>query len=331
MRLAAFFLALFATSAAFAQTQSQNGPSFDCAKASNAIERAVCKDPALAKDDRALAATYKALADRLSGPPKEALEKDQVQWIIARNRACQREPDGISYCLKQRYESRLETLRALGEGTYPFITTQFITKSATVGKISYSIDIGYPQFDGKTADFSAINRIFAADAKKSADEGTPKADADSDREQQWTYQQDFGLYRPASDAVTVAVNFYGYSGGAHGYGATRCVLIDLRTGRSVRPQGVFTPGDDWLKELVRLTAADLKKQVVENPGFDDALQPKNLAKLLGDAGRYCYRRSKLELIFNSYDVGPYSAGAYTVEIPYDRLRPVLRVDGPLGH
>ena len=326
MRRAAFFLVVLAVFPAVAQS----GPSFDCAKASNAIERAICKDADLAKADRALAAAYKALADRLSGPAKEALEKDQVQWIVARNRACQRDPDVVPYCLKQRYAARLETLRALGEGSYPFIAAQLITKSATVGQISYSIDIRYPQFDGKTADFATVNRGFAEDAKKSAEEATPKADADIGREQQWTYEQDYALYRPAADAVTVAVSFYGYSGGAHGYGATRCVLVDLRTGRSVRPQGVFASGEESMKELVRLVAADLRKQFVENPGFEDALQPKSLAKLLGETGRYCWRRGKLELIFNAYDVGPYSAGPYKVEIPYDRLRTVLRSDGPLG-
>jgi uncharacterized protein len=333
MRLAAFFLAMLAAAPAFAQAQNQNqsGPSFDCAKASTVIERAICKDAALARDDRALAAAYKALFDRVGAPAKEALEKDQVQWIAARNRACQREPDAVSYCLKQRYVARLDTLRAMGEGRYPFVATQSITKSATVGKISYAIDIRYPQFDGRTADFAAVNRAFADDARKSAGEGTPQADSGIDREQQWTYEQDFALYRPAANAVTVAVNFYGYSGGAHGYGATRCTLVDLGTGTSVPPQGVFAPGDQWLKELVQLVAANLKKQFVDNPGFDDALQPKSLAKLLGDAGRYCYRRGKLELIFNAYDVGPYSAGSYTVDIPYDRLKTVLRPDGPLSN
>jgi uncharacterized protein len=326
MRRLAFFLALFAISPAVAQ----GGPSFDCGKASNAIERAICTDGELAKDDRVLAAAYKALLDRLSGPAKEALEKDQVQWIVARNRACQRNADAAPYCLKRRYAERLDTLRALGEGSYPFVGGQLIAKAATLGKISYSIDIRYPQFDGKTADFGAVNRGFADDAKKDAGEATPKADSGVDREQQWTYQQDFSLHRPGPDAVTVAVSYYGYSGGAHGYGATYCLLVDLATGKPVAPRGVFAIGDQWQKELVRLVAADLKKQFVENPGFDDALEPEKLGKLLGEAGRYCWRRGKLELIFNAYDVGPYSAGPYRVEIPYDRLKAVLRPDGLVG-
>ena len=47
---------------------AQNGPSFGCAKASNDVERTICKDPKLAKADREMAAAYAALAAKLSGP-----------------------------------------------------------------------------------------------------------------------------------------------------------------------------------------------------------------------------------------------------------------------
>jgi uncharacterized protein len=318
---------LLAAPSAFAQA----GPSFDCAKASSVIERAICKDPELAKADREMAAAYTSLSDRLRGPAKEHLAKDQVRWIVDRNQGCGRDKDGIEDCLKRRYATRLDNLKAAAEGIYPFVGTQSIYKTGTVGKVSYAIDIRYPQFEGTTADFAAVNRTFADDARKSANEATPKAGSDvGDSPLPWSYEQGFALYRPGPDAVTVAVDYYGFSGGAHGYGATLCVLIDLRTGKSIGPEGVFAAGDRWLTELVRLVGADLKKQFVEKPGFDDALEPANLTKQLRDAGRYCYRRGTLEVIFNAYDVGPYASGPYQVEIPYDRLKPLLRANGPVG-
>ena len=80
----AFALGLVGASPALAQ----GGASFDCSKASTAIERTICKDPELAKADRDMASAYGALAAKLSGPAKEALVKDQVQWIVDRNRGC---------------------------------------------------------------------------------------------------------------------------------------------------------------------------------------------------------------------------------------------------
>jgi hypothetical protein len=138
------------------------------------------------------------------------------------------------------------------------------------------------------------------------------------------------LHRPSANAITVALDFYGFSGGAHGFGGTVCMLVDLRTGKSVEPDGVFVPGDAWLKLMVDVVTADLKKQFVKNPGFDDALEPATLAKMLRDPGHSRWRADRLELIFNAYDVGPYSAGAYQVVVPYSRLRPLFRADGPLG-
>jgi uncharacterized protein len=326
MRLMAVVLIVLASSAAFAQ----GGPSFDCAKASNEVERAICKDPELAKADRDMAAAYSALIARLSGAAKDDAVKDQARWIGERNRACAVDTDGVDVCLKRRYKARSANLRAYAEGSYPFISQQTLIKSGKLGKITWSYDISYPRFEGTGADFSAVNDRFATAAKKAADDATPKADSGIDREQGWTYEQDYKIYRPGANAVTVAVDFYGFSGGAHGYGATHCTLVDLRSGKALGPDGVFAPGDNWLKGLIPIVAADLKKQFVDKPGFDEALEPNSLAKLLREPGHYCWHARQLELIFNAYEVGPYVSGPFEVDVSYDKLRPFMRADGPLA-
>ena len=91
---------------------AQNGPSFECAKASNDVERTICKDPKLAKADREMTAAYAALAAKLSGAAKENLEKEQVRWLGDRNRGCAADTDGIAPCLTRRYAARTTNLRA---------------------------------------------------------------------------------------------------------------------------------------------------------------------------------------------------------------------------
>src|SRR6266851_3333037 len=250
---------------------AQSGPSFDCAKASNDVERTICKDPELAKADREMAAAYATVAAKLSGAAKENLEKEQVRWLGDRNRGCAADTDGID----------------------PFISEQSLSKNAKLGKITYSYDISYPKFEGTTADFAAVNARFANAAKKAIADATPQADSGLDREQGWTYEQGFTIYRPGANAVTVAVNFYGYSGGAHGFGATTCTLVDLRTGKIEGPGGVFAAGDKWLKTMVEIVGADLKKQFVDKPGFEEALEPASLAKLLREPGHYCWHANRL--------------------------------------
>ncbi|SJZ56535.1 protein of unknown function [Enhydrobacter aerosaccus] len=325
--VAAFVIGLAAPALA------QSGASFDCAKASTAIERTICARPGLAKADREMADLYAALAAKLSGPAKEHLVKDQLSWIAARNKACTGGAEEVARCLKDHYNSRATTLKVLGQGTYPFISEQTLLKDGKVGKVTYSIDASWPRFDGTTADFSRLNNEFAQRTRKAADDVVPdrEAGANAPFDQDWAYDQSFTLQRPSVDAVAVAISYYGFAGGAHGFAGTSAYLVDLRTGKAVSPEGVFAKGDAWLKTLVSLVGADLKKQFDDGkPGFDEALEPANLAKLLREGDHYYYRQDKLELIFDAYVVGPYVSGPFTVEIPYSTLKPLFAPDGPLG-
>ncbi len=327
MRLPAILaLVLVFAAPAFAQ----GGPSFDCAKASTAVERAICKSPELAKADRDMAGIYTALVGKLSGPAKEHLIKDQGRWIGSREPACSDGPLETPQCLKMRYANRIAFLRALdGGGTYPFVSEHDLVKNGRVKTTRYQIDAAYPQFDGGTADFTATNRRFASDAQKGADEAIPPADYNPGQEQTWSYEQGFALYRPGAEVVAVAIQLYSYTGGAHGNGGTFASLVDLRTGRIVPPSAVFKPGDEWLRTITALVGADLKKQFDEHQGFDDAIKPANLIKLLGDPDRWLFKANALQILFNPYDVGPYAAGPYTVDILYDRIRSLFRTDGPI--
>jgi hypothetical protein len=151
-----------------------------------------------------------------------------------------------------------------------------------------------------------------------------------DRESTWTYQQTFALYRPGPNSVSVATTFYTFTGGAHGASGVIATLIDLRTGRKVPPSGVFLPSAPWERTIADMARADLKRQFVERPGFDDSLEPGNFAKLMQDSDRYLFREDALVLLFNQYDVAAYVMGPYTVTIPYANLADLIRPDGPLA-
>lgn len=60
-------------------------PSFDCAKAASAVEKAICRDPRLARADAALGRTYSALLKTLDAPAAKALREDQRGFIAVRD------------------------------------------------------------------------------------------------------------------------------------------------------------------------------------------------------------------------------------------------------
>jgi uncharacterized protein len=325
LRIAAAAIGLLWSASAGAQ------PSFDCAKASTVVERAICADPKLAQADREMATVYGALWDRLSGPAKDHLSQDQLRWLADRAKACTGGAEDVARCVRQRYVARIATLKAESEGPYPFVSEEALVRSGKVRTTRYEIDASYPQFDGANADFLAVNKAFAGAAQKGANDAVPGNEGGGPGINQiWTYLQSFQLHRPGPQSLSVATTFYVFTGGAHGSSGVTATLVDLRTGRSVPPAGVFAAGSDWKRIITDIARADLKRQFVERPGFAESLEPATLDKLMDDPARYLFKADALEIIFNQYDVGPYAVGRYTVDIPYSRLSNLIRTDGPLG-
>ena len=105
---------------------AQTGTGLDCAAASNTVERTICGDGDLRDAERALNAEFAALAGRLSGPAKEHLLANQLQWVVdSRNYCGDEELDAnVLPCLRRLYLARIETLKAIAEGPYPFVGEQ---------------------------------------------------------------------------------------------------------------------------------------------------------------------------------------------------------------
>jgi len=249
---------------------------------------------------------------------------------IAGRDACHVKAMELFNCLL-RHESSRATRDVFADGPHPFTVTRHeIVDSGQVGSIAYSFNIAYPQFDAASADFTAVNRFFVARARDGVDTVIPDALRSIGMHENWSYEQAFEIWRPGRNAVSIDLSWNGYTGGAHPYHETAGVLIDLRTGKMVIPVEVYAPGDHWLGVLVPIVREALAKQFEDRPGFEGALEPANVARLLHDFRYYHYRVDGLMLKFDQYVIGSYLSLEYEVEIPYDVLRPLFRADGPLG-
>lgn len=82
-------------------------PSFDCAKAGNPTETAICSDVALARLDRELAGSYRQSLTYADETQAAATRDAQRVWLGERN-AC----GGSLVCLTESYDNRLAALRA---------------------------------------------------------------------------------------------------------------------------------------------------------------------------------------------------------------------------
>lgn len=284
---------------------------FDCSRAATPVEWTICGNAELATADREMAAAYRALVARLDPQGRAHLEADQARWLGNRDRACVGDPEEVEECVMARYGDRIGRLKLLADGDYPFISEHAIVRAGEARGIAYSIDATYPQFDGTSADFGAVNRQLAAASSQAAERAMPRTGAgESPPGLAWRYDQAFSLYRPSDRAISVVIVFEGDYGGAQAVAGQTGLLVDLRTGRAAGPRDVFLAGDGWLRELGRRARAGIKSA--------------NLAELLQDPRRYAFLDDRLELSFGQDEGGP-----FTLEIPYDLLKPLLRPDGPI--
>jgi len=121
-------------------------PSFDCARAGNATERAICADAGLAALDRDLDATWTAAFAATTGASD--LRVQQSEWLATRN-AC----GADTGCIADRMRSRIATLQAVASGQVvtgaPFTP---VSEAATVAQTApQPASSGVTSIDGLAA------------------------------------------------------------------------------------------------------------------------------------------------------------------------------------
>jgi uncharacterized protein len=107
-----FWHSAFGLAAVVLNTQTAYAQSFDCTKASTAIEHTICADPSVGDLDRTLART---LDDALLRAPEQRqwLLRDERHWLAERDKECQqfeRESSSAVKCLGHMYADRIDRL-----------------------------------------------------------------------------------------------------------------------------------------------------------------------------------------------------------------------------
>lgn len=106
----------------YKSVENQNSkPSFNCAKASNYVERTICSNPRLAKLDRLMTQNYKGMYNHSSSDDysRNYWAKNQKEWLRERNKCT------VVDCLTASYETRIDAIceHAVPSGVHPCIYT----------------------------------------------------------------------------------------------------------------------------------------------------------------------------------------------------------------
>ena len=130
-----------------------------------------------------------------------------------------------------------------------------------------------------------------------------------------------------NDLLSFVVSKEYYFGGAHGGHNHVNRVIDLKTGRRITEDIIFT--DDYQDDLTKIIvdAIALSKNVeiseLEDIGFF------NLEEIVPNNNFYA-DETGITYTYNEYEIAAYVVGPVSVQIPYDKIQHLLRGESPLS-
>ncbi len=115
---------------------------------------------------------------------------------------------------------------------------------------------------------------------------------------------------------------YSFTGGAHGNGYESHYLIDKKTGKTLGIGDIFTNE----KKLNALVDSYFRKSIgiSQNENLQDA--GWFIEGRLESNCNFYFTDKKVVFVYNSYEIGPYSAGAPNVEIPISKVSDILKIN-----
>ena len=209
--------------------------------------------------------------------------------------------------------------------------------------LRYTVAIGYPQIRGSSGEpmsptLRAVNRAIRDSVQALADDFRPEMPPPDDDSPAYVVDVEGGPERSfvSNEVLSVLVNVYAFTGGAHGTTVFLPLTYDLHTGRPLSPRDLFAPGTPWPDTLAawtgRTVVAELARRLRTTPDSAranffarglDAVRRGDVAVTMG--------RDSLRVHVPQSQLTPSVAGSFDVGVPYPAVRPFARPGSVLAH
>jgi hypothetical protein len=124
--------------------------------------------------------------------------------------------------------------------------------------------------------------------------------------------------------LSILMHIYFYSAGAAHPGAySRAINYNLSDGKELSLENLFTPGSKFLEPISAACIEDLKAKGVLS--WEEGALPKEENYQVWNV-----TPDGLLITFDDYQVAPYAAGPQAVTISYEKLKDIIRSEGPLA-
>ncbi|WP_054696397.1 protease inhibitor I42 family protein [Syntrophomonas palmitatica] len=119
--------------------------------------------------------------------------------------------------------------------------------------------------------------------------------------------------------LSLYVDYYQYTGGAHGQTDRRAYNIDLKTGQVLDLRSLFVTNYDYKTVINK----EIRKEIAKDP--DNYFTGKEGFKGITKQQRFYIQDRKLIVYFNQYEIAPYAAGIPEFKIPLSTFKGNYRI------
>ena len=209
------------------------------------------------------------------------------------------------------------------------LMTRALSEKSRKGQPQYEISIEYPQLEGTGGPSVArFNEMIRSEVMKDMGEYRKDFLEGSDGSE---FDLSYGVGLANDDLVSVNLIYYFYYGGAGQRNAiSETINYDLRRGRLIKFDELFSPGSDYEKLLSDYCLRDLKNQYKDEKWATDEVLRWHVENVVSDEKKWMITPEGLDFIFDSTEIGPPGAGQTNVIVPYAVIRQVIRPSGPLA-
>lgn len=310
-------------------TNTVSGVSFNCSKATHAVELMVCADDPLSRLDDELSAVYLSQLENVSNEGRERIKESQKAWIkhIRKIVVLNKEKQAI---LAHRYKKRIQALENSVLHTddmeiisvYRFKRHKLSKRAMDVmnltGQRYYEQVSSYPEIVmPKNSNTIAWNQYVKDEAAKYA--------------KPYSENEDTEIFQSFSPPVmffgilTTVVDVYKYgAGAAHGGGYRVAKHYNLEAQREATVDDYFSSESDWEVNLSRLVTDEICNNADEDRCRTVKSNPDKVSKQIANMENWIVTKDGLGIYFGIYTIGPYAAGDYTSVIPWVKLKKFVK-------
>jgi hypothetical protein len=123
--------------------------------------------------------------------------------------------------------------------------------------------------------------------------------------------------------VTVSIDSYVFTGGAHGMTKTQQLVFDAATGKQLRLADFFAPGF----EIVLDKLIERRFRQMKGLSPNEALNGQKgglFENAIHHNENFAVTGSGIRFLFNQYEIAPYAVGQITIDLSFNDLKGILK-------